>query len=253
MIAGSLSDAQGVLVYPPRFFPSEPDILNYKLMLSQPVLLWLKNTLILLSTGMFLCLCVTFTAGYAFSIYKKYLLIRLTYYFVLVTMMIPRYSLLISLSVIIKTIGLKNTLFGALLPDIYSPLLIFLTKNYIDTIPVSLIEIGRLEGATEFQILRKVILPLSKPVFGVIMILQSLTLITNYIWQKIVLTSADKYTYVVGIITTMMKRGQDYGADLSPIGLQLASGVLLFIPMLIIFIIFQKQFTEGLTAGAVKE
>ena len=253
MATGSLADSHGVLAFPPRIFPSHPTLLNYRIILgSGDYIRWIGNTIYIWILGSGLMLLITFTAGYVFSVFKKFRFVRIAYLLVLFTLMIPRYSMIISQAKMVHFFGLNGTLIAAMLPTIFSPGRVFLTKNYIDRIPISIIECARVDGVRERRIIRSIIFPICRPLVAFMMIMHSLTVLGDYLWQNIILHDPKKYTYIVGLVHTMMRRG---GTEIgiSPIGIQLAGGVLMFLPMLLIFLLFQRQFTAGIGEGAIKE
>ena len=102
-------------------------------------------------------------------------------------------------------------------------------------LPKSLIEAGRIDGATEYGIFFKLIVPIMKPAFSAMAILNGMNAWNNYLWPLLVIRSADKYTLTIGLNTLI----NPYGDNI--------------IPIFILFICFQKYFIEGMTAGAVKE
>jgi len=205
--------------------------------------------LIILGFGIVLLLLICGLAGYAFSMFKfngK----KSIYLAFLISLMLPGQALVIAKFVVIKELGLLNSYMAVILPSIFSAVNIFLFKNYCDTIPVEIIESGRMDGASELQIFFKLILPLCKPIVGAIVIFNSIGLLSDYLWQMLMLRDAEIQTFLVRVIFVIMN---NTSAETNRIGISLAGGTLLFIPLLLCFCIFSRYFTKGLVLGAMKE
>jgi ABC-type glycerol-3-phosphate transport system permease component len=169
--------------------------------------------------------------------------------------MIPRISLIIPTFVIIKKIQLSGTLLATILPIIYYPVGLYLSRLYFETIPISLLESARLDGANEIQILSKIVLPLSKPIITCLALFSSINVLQDYIWQMLVLQKENNYTLLVGMMRLAMNRQGGTEANINPLSKAMASGVILLFPLLVIFLIANKYFTKSLAGydGAVKE
>ena len=167
-------------------------------------------------------------------------------------MMIPRISMLIPLFVIIKDLKLSGSLIATILPNSISPMEMYLARNYFESIPKSIIESARIDGANEWQILKMIIIPVSKPIISVIALFSGVFALQDYIWQMLVLVDENKQTLLVGIMKLVMRRGGDANLGVNPVGRSFAAGILLLFPLVVLFLIGNKYFIEGLQ-GAVKE
>lgn len=251
MISNSFSDIYGIMKKPPAVFPAEPTLMNYRNLLEGlPVWRWIINTLIITSVIVFISVGITAMAGYIFSIYR-FRGQRLMFWMFMTAIMIPRQNLLIPLYIICRKLKLFPWA-AVILPILFFPVGVFLFRNYCNTIPRSILDAARIDGAGEFKIFWSVIMPLCKPIIGVLCIFRSLLALGDYIWQYLLLQEDQSRTLLVGLIGAVWRQGRHAGLQINPIGLQLTAGTLLFIPMLIVFLTFQKHFISGLVAGGVK-
>ena len=141
---------------------------------------------------------------------------------------------------------------ATILPNSISPMEMYLARNYFESIPKSIIESARIDGANEWQILKMIIIPVSKPIISVIALFSGVFALQDYIWQMLVLVDESKQTLLVGIMKLVMRRGSDANLGVNPVGRSFAAGILLLFPLVVLFLIGNKYFIEGLQ-GAVKE
>ena len=142
--------------------------------------------------------------------------------------------------------GMMVSYVSVVLPFLAHASTIFFFRQYLLGLPKSLIEAGRIDGATEYGIFFKLIVPIMKPAFSAMAILNGMNAWNNYLWPLLVIRSADKYTLTIGLNTLINPYGDNYS-------LLVVGSVFSIIPIFILFICFQKYFIEGMTAGAVKE
>jgi len=250
MFTGSLQDIHGVMVMPPRFIPHNPNLDNYRYLLKNNAIMWGKNTTIVVLGTVITSVIISIATGYAFATYK-FKLKKALWMVLLSQMMIPRISLLIPLYIVMKNLHLSGKLLAVILPVALTPMGIYLARNYFESIPKSIIESARIDGATEIQILRLIVIPISKPIISALSLFAGIGALQDYIWQSLVLQKVELQTLLVGLMRMAMERG---GGELNinPVGRSFAVGILLLLPLLIIFLIANKYFTESL-GGAVKE
>ena len=168
--------------------------------------------------------------------------------------MIPRQTLLIPLYVTVKNLGIAGTYWAAAFPIVFSPVGIFLASKFFQNIPQDIVDCARIDGAGELGVVARIVVPLCKPLFGALAIFAGIGSLADYLWQNLVLQDRGKWTIVVGIVNTVYgTRGGASEMNLNPIGLSLAGGVLMFLPMLAIFVAFQRYFIDGIVTGGVKE
>ena len=122
---------------------------------------------------------------------------------------------------------------------------IFFFRQYLLGMPMSLIEAGRIDGASEYGIFFRLIMPIMKPAFAAMAILNGMNAWNNYMWPLLVVSSANKYTLTLGLNTLINPYGDNYS-------LLIVGSFFSIVPIFILFLCFQKYFIEGMTAGAVK-
>jgi ABC-type glycerol-3-phosphate transport system permease component len=263
MLIGSVQNMFGIMIMPPRLIPYEITMFNYHFLLfgSKDMagggitlkwnsFQWLVNTLFIVSGTVCASVFISTTAGYSFAFYK-FKFKKVLWSLFLLGIMIPRISMIIPTFVIVKKLQLSGTLFAVILSTSFAPMGMYLAKIFFQSIPISLLESARLDGASERQILQKIVIPVSRPIITALSLFASIGALQDYIWQMLILQSADRQTLLVGFIRAIMIRG---GGDLNvnPLGKSFAAGVLLLLPLLIVFLIANKYFVESL-GGAIKE
>lgn len=253
MFAGSLMDIRGVLRMPPALWPREPSLGNYRLLFSNtPIGRWCINTLVISATLVVVSTVSSAMAGYAFATQDK---VKWLYWMFLVSLMIPRQMLVIPMYVLMRLLGLSGTGMAAILPAFFFPVGIFLFRNYVETMPDGMMDSARIDGAGDLQMLAHIIVPLATPVVAVLGVSKFIEGLTDYLWQMLVLQDPMRQTVVVGLVTRIMARGSTatFTANVNPIGIQMAAGVVLFLPLLAIFAVFQKSFIDGIMNGGLRE
>ncbi|WP_342565969.1 carbohydrate ABC transporter permease [Paenibacillus sp. FSL R7-0345] len=244
MIGSSFKPENEFTVIPPSLFPSHPTFDNYRdLFVKMDFLVYLKNTLIIVLCS-FAGLFLNAMAGYAFAKFEfpgrdKF------FYIILATMMIPGQVTMIPTYLIINQMGLVNTMAGIVLPGLVGAFAIFLFRQFMTTIPMDLLEAARLDGAGELRIFFQLMVPIVKPVFAVQGILTFIGAWNSFLWPLIIANDERLYTLSVGL---SLLKGQ-YG---TAFGLQMAGAAFMVVPIVIIFIFFQKHIIEGYTISGMK-
>lgn len=205
---------------------------------------WFRNSLILTVIQVIGTLLISAFVAYGFAAYdfkfKNPLFVG-----VLIIMSVPFEMMMLPLYTQINDMGLSDTYAAIMLPFLAHASTIFFFKQYISGIPKDIIEAGRIDGASEFGIFFKLIMPIMKPSFAAMAILNGMNSWNNFLWPLLVLRSSDKYTLSIGLNTLITPYGNNY--DLLIVG-----SFFSVLPILILFLCFQKYFIEGMTAGAVK-
>ncbi len=204
---------------------------------------YLRNTIIIVLCS-FVGLFFNAMAGYAFAKYKFRGRDKL-FYLVLATMMIPGQVTMIPVYLILNQMGLTNTMAGIVLPGLVGAFSIFLFRQFMSTIPDELLEAARLDGASEFRVFMQLVLPISKPIMAVQGILTFIAGWNSFLWPLIIANDESLYTLSVGL---SLLKGQ-YGGNFA---LQMAGSTFMVVPIVIIFIIFQKHIIEGYTISGMK-
>jgi len=186
-----------------------------------------------------------FMVGYSFSRFR-YLGKNILFYSVLFVLMIPAHIMIIPLYLIIYKLGLYDSYWALILPFLVNPIGIFLVKQYIDTLPSAMEEAARVDGASELRILFRVVMPLCKPALAVLAIQVFLTNWNSFLFPFILTSSESVRTLPVGLALYQGHQAIDWQH-------LMAGSSLAVIPVLIIFLLFQRQIVSGITAGAIKQ
>lgn len=205
---------------------------------------WYKNSLVITVVQVALALFFSACVGYGFAMYEfkgKSIL----FMDVLLVMMIPTEVILLPLYRLIIKMGLMNTMWGIILPYIVIPMLIFFFRQYLSGIPKDFLDAARVDGCSEYGIFIRIMIPLMKPAFAAMGIYQGMASWNNFLWPMVVTNSIDKITLPVGLQSLLSPYGNNYDILIS-------GSCFAIIPILILFVCFQKYFIEGMTAGGVK-
>jgi multiple sugar transport system permease protein len=201
---------------------------------------------IILTTGV--VIAVLFTSSLGGFVFARLDFPGRTYlfYFVLSTTMVPFLTLLIPLYIVMRELQLLNTLWAIWLPSVFLSFGIFLARQFIYGIPGELYDAAKIDGCGDFMIYRSIILPLTKPLLSVLAIFNFLGTFNAYLWPLVVLNSEDKMVLPL-ILSRMANRfgGTDYQAVM-------AGSVLVSIPPLLVFLIFQRNFVQGIALTGLK-
>ena len=184
-------------------------------------------------------------AGYVLA-KKKFPGRNLIFWIIISTMMIPGQVTLVPLFMMIRDLELMDTHWALILPDLSMVFGVFLMRQFMYSIPDELIEAAKMDGASEWKTYWTVVLPLAKPGLAALGIFTFMSVWNSFLWPIIVLNSAELYTLPVGLKTL-----QD--ANLASFKLLMSGAAVAAIPMIIVFILFQRYFVKGLTLGGVKE
>ena len=190
--------------------------------------------------ALFLSACV----GYGFAMYKfkgKNILFAC----VLVVMMVPNEVILLPLYRLVSNMHLINSMWGIILPYMVVPMLVFFFRQYLSGLPKDFLDAARVDGCSEYGIFIRIFVPLMKPSFAAMGIYQGMSSWNNFLWPMIVINNQDKITLPVGLQSLMSPYGNNYD-------ILIAGSCFAIIPILILFVCFQRYFIEGMTAGGVK-
>jgi multiple sugar transport system permease protein len=246
MLLGSLKTQRELLQIPPTWLPEHPTTANYTRLLDRldfPRYFWNSTLIAVMITVSNLVFCSMM--GYALAKLRffgrdKLLLL------VLGTMLIPGSVTLVPLFVLMSKLNLVDNLFAVILPAAAGPVGVFLMRQFMLSIPDELLEAGRVDGAGEFFLFRKVVLPLSAPALAALAILTFLPAWNSLLWPLVVLTSEENFTLPVAL--AIFARGQ-FAADY---GLLMAGSVVLVVPVIMLFLLLQRHFTQSFTMTGIK-
>ena len=249
MLVTSFKPANLVFEYPPEFLPTNPTLNNYERTIGYQggvVATWMLNSIIVAAIVTVGNLLVASWAGYALA--KMDFPGRRTLFVALiVTMMIPGHVILIPLYGLVLRMGWIDTYAALTIPLIGQVFGIFLMKQFMQTLPSSLIDAARIDACSEWRIFWKIILPLAMPGIAVLGIFIFMANWNSFIWPLVIMESREMTTIQVGLT---LIRYQNVGfLDYS---LLMATAVVAAVPMVIVFVLFQRYFLTGLRLGALK-
>lgn len=244
IVTGAFKSAMAINSPTPVWFPLEPTIDNFQRLLQRPAVSWMLNTIFICGMAMLLT-CVTATmAGYALA-KKKFAGRTLIFSIFIMAMALPKQVILIPLVKQMSFLGLHNTLWAVILPTVGWPFGVFLMKQFSENIPGSILEATRIDGAGEVQTFLRIVLPMVAPGIGALAIFTFISAWNDYFLQLLMLNSRHTFTISVGIDTLQQEMSSDFG-------LIMAGSALASIPIVVVFLLFQRFFTRGITMGAVK-
>ncbi|RFU94097.1 carbohydrate ABC transporter permease [Sphaerochaeta halotolerans] len=230
---------------PLTFLPQKWTVQNYVSSLQAgnfPV--YFSNTVFVAVVSTFITVMVNLMAGYALA---KYIFKgrNLIFTIMIATLMIPLQVIMIPIFLQLKNFGMLNSLWGIIIPPAATPTGVFLARQYLVNLPDSLIEAARIDGAKEYSIFFRIILPMSKPIVATIAIFSFMWRWNDYLWPLIVITDNKKQT-IQQALANFVGQLQINWSDL------LAMTTIAIIPVIIVFLAFQRFFFSGIAAGSVK-
>ena len=246
MLLGSLKPQAEFLVNPPTFLPKAATTDNYERLFSQldfPRFFFNSSVIALVVTVGNILFCPML--GYALA-KLNWRGKRLIMGVVLATLMVPAGITLIPNFILMRNLGLVNTYPGLILPFLVGPFGVFLTRQFMYSIPDELLEAARIDGAHEWRIFWQVVMPITVPVLATLGILTFLGSWNSFIYPLVMAQEPAMYTLPVALAT--FATGQ-YQADH---GMLMAGSVVLVLPVLIIFVLFQRWITEGIATTGLK-
>ncbi len=246
MVMASFMPSGDASSVPPPFFPRNVTLDQYiglftRLHLGRS----LFNSALLSVAVTLISLVVNSMAGYAFAKYRfrgRAPLFKL----LIASMVIPAQVTMLPLFLLLNKMGLINTYFGVIIPGMASIFGIFLIRQFAMTIPDSLLEAARMDGASDLRIYWSVILPLCKPILVTLAIFTFMGTWNDFLWPLIVMTDDSMYTLPVALANLAGEHVQDTE-------LMMAGSVMTVMPVLVVFAMVQKYYLAGIMAGSVKE
>lgn len=244
MISSSFKPQRESVDFPPRLLPQEPTLDYWALLFTDLDFgRYLLNTIIVVAIGT-VGLLLMAMAGYAFAKFdfrgKGWM-----FFLVLATLMIPVQVTMIPTYLILNGMKLTNTLVGIALPTLVSGFSIFLFRQFMSTIPTEVLEAAKLDGAGEFRIFLFIVLPMSGPILAVQAVLTFITGWNSFLWPLIIASDQKLYTLSVGLSLL----NQQLAVNPS---LQMAAASVMVIPVLIVFIVFQRYVIQGFALSGLK-
>lgn len=211
---------------------------------STPVLRWILNSAVVSSAATLGVLLLDSMAAYAFA-KRRFPGRELLFWIMISTLMIPGQVTLVPMFMIVRDAGLMNTLWAVILPDLSMVFGVFLLRQFMRTVPTELVEAATIDGASDFTIYARIMLPLAKPGLATLGILTFMATWNSFLWPLIALQRSELFTLTVGLKTLQDKNLVQYG-------LLMSGATVAAVPMVAVFLMFQRYFVKGLTLGGLK-
>ncbi|MCX7323631.1 MAG: carbohydrate ABC transporter permease [Hyphomicrobiales bacterium] len=247
LVANAFKTPQEMLVWPPTIIPSDPTLSNFTAVLGEtPLLRWIWNSLAFAVLSTLAIVSTSAVAGYVFGKFR-YRSLNALFVVILATAIIPFEVYMIPLYFQVKSLGLLNSLWGLLLGYLVMSFGIFLIRqNVIHAIPDELLEAARVDGAGEFWIFARIVLPLLRGPLAALGVLAFFQAWTAFAWPLVVATSRDTYTIEVGL--ALFQTG--FTVDLGRLS---AASAIVLIPSVTLFVFLRRQFTQGIATSGLKD
>jgi multiple sugar transport system permease protein len=255
MITGSFKLQTVTMAVPPQFIPTNPTLENWTRLFTGPwpVWRWVLNSIAVSLLTVVLVLAISASTGYGFG-KKKFPGSKVLFFILLSTMFLPSQVMLIPLFLLVRALHLTDstlgTYFAMALPMLASPFGIFLIKQFCSTIPDELLDAARIDGASEWGVFVRIVIPLLGPALAALAIFTFNQAWNYFMWHMVIAT--DKFQYTIPVGVSYMARTPAFGKAITDIGLTMAGGTFGAFFMIVFFIAFQQYFIRGITFGAVK-
>lgn len=244
IVTGSFKSAIDINAKVPVWFPMNPTMGNYDKLFAKPAFLWLFNIVFISAMAMILTCIIAALAGYALG-KKRFYGRTILFTIIICAMALPKQVIVIPLAQEMKLLHMSDTLWAVILPTVGWPFGVFLMKQFSETIPTEILEAARVDGAGELRTFITVVFPMIKPGIGALAIFTFVNTWNDYFLQLVMLTSKESWTLPLAIANLQGEMSTDFG-------LIMAGAALASIPIIIVFVAFQKYFTQGIAMGAVK-
>lgn len=245
IMTGAFKSQPDTIKIPPQWWPSAPTLENFKqLLIQNPAGRWLFNSIFISLVTMILVCLTASLAGYVLA-KKRFYGQKFVFSVFIAAMALPKQVVLVPLVRIINFLGIHDTLAAVILPLIGWPFGVFLMKQFSENIPGELLESAKIDGCGELRTFINIAFPIVKPGFAALAIFTFINTWNDYFMQLVMLSSRNNLTVSLGVATMQAEMATNYG-------LIMAGAALSAIPIVAVFLIFQKSFTQGITMGAVK-
>ncbi|MCC5875417.1 MAG: carbohydrate ABC transporter permease [Candidatus Sumerlaeia bacterium] len=245
MLTTSLKTSEDIVASPPTLLPSPLTWTHFQQLFQElDFFRHLVNSVIVTLGVTVISLFLNSLGGYAFAKFN-FPLRNILFAALVMTMMVPMQVTMLPGFLILKELGLLNSLLGLIIPGASSVFGIFLMRQYMFTIPNALMESGRLDGCGEFRIFWSIILPQCKPVLAALGLFTFMGAWQDFLFPLIILHDESKYTLPVALATLSGQHATDWG-------LLMAGAIVTILPIAIVFIFTQRRFVEGITMSGMK-
>ncbi len=247
MFVSGTNTNQAILQAPPRLLPGAMLLENFSILIEKMDIIRVAfNTLFISTVFTVLTLVLYSSAGYILAKFE-FKGKGLIFGFIMVSMMIPAQVMYVPLFQLFVSVNMTNTYSAVILPSLANAFGVFLMRQNMMNFPTALVEAARIDGASEFGIFCRIVLPNVKPALSALVIYMFTNMWNNFMWPLIVLETKEMYNFPVALAVL---DGNPTNKNFAVILLATAIAML---PILVIFMVFQKQFVAGVMGGAVKE
>lgn len=245
MLSNSFKTTKETLIDSSHLLPQEFSLDGYKKVLTEsPFFSWLKNSLLVTGINTIIVLFTSSLVGYIFSRFQ-FKGMHVLFMLLLFTMMVPAQVTMITTFILIDGIGLYDSIFALIVPAFVNAFGIYLCKQFCDEIPRELMESAKIDGAGNFRIYLKIVLPQIRPALGALAIFTFLEYWNDYLNPLIYLSSTKNMTLPLALSYFSTQHATNLSATM-------AAAALIMIPSAIVFVLFQKQFIKGISMTGMK-
>lgn len=234
-----------VISTPPDFSLTQLTLDNFRVLFANDSLFrWSGNSLLIALSSMLANVVFCSMAGYVFA-KKSFPGKTVLFWMILMTMMISNSVIIVPLFMLVKEMGLLNSYAGVILPLLLSPFGVFLSRQFISTLPDELLSAARIDGCSEWRMYSQIIVPLCLPVLAIIAIFSFISNWNEFLWPMIATDSKAMRTLQVGLASMQLESSKNYGTIM-------AGSAWTTLPIIVIFVSLQRFFIRGITVGGVK-
>jgi multiple sugar transport system permease protein len=231
--------------FPPRLLPQVPTLQNYVDLFTRLNLArYLLNSTLVAVSATLLSLIINSMAGYAFA-KLRFVGRERVFHVLLAALVIPGQVGMLPLFLMLRAMGLVNTMAGVVVPFMAGIFGIFMIRQYALSIPDDLLDAARVDGAGEYRIFWNIVIPVIQPILATLAVFTFLSAWNDFMWPLIVLSDDAKYTLPVALASLSGEHVQDTG-------LMMAGSVLTVLPVVVLFIALQRAYIRGVMMGSVK-
>jgi multiple sugar transport system permease protein len=245
MVLASFMTPAEINAYPPSLYPHHPTLAGYRTVLQESDFpIWFKNSVIVTSVAVAAQLLLCPLAGFAFA-RMRFIGTRTLQLLLLTTVFIPPQLLMIPVYKMYAALGIVGTLPSLFLPWMASALSIFLMRQFFVRLPREIEEAAMIDGCGRLGVFLRVLLPLMRPALATIALLTVLNAWNDFLWPLISVSDSSNYTLQLGLLTYQSQHHTEWAAVM-------ATNVMVTLPLLVVFLLGQRQFVKSLTFTAVK-
>jgi alpha-1,4-digalacturonate transport system permease protein len=246
LLLSALKPQSEIFQWPPTLLPAHPTLENFINAVSRArFLTFFRNSAVVTILSSALSVVISVLAGYALAKFR-FKGDTLIFMLIMSSLMVPLQIVMIPVFLVLRDLGLLDTLAGLIIAPAATPTGVFLMRQYIVNIPDSLLEAARLDRTPEWRILLRIIVPLALPAIGTLLAFNVVWRWNDYLWPFLIVSDQNKWTVQLAIANSVGRFGIDWPKLLS-------MSVLSVLPMLVVFTGLQKLLMGGMMAGATKE